>query len=155
MAILKRTQIEDRSGDTKDSIYGDEELNYISIKKWLMCIYRVKDVDTKEEWIVDSDAKMIYSYLRNYGVCYGYNSIYPNQDLMAMELGLKLRTLQRKLKLLGECGLIDIIKTKNSKGKWYSNRYRVKTPNFCYRRLWYNINGEQLKGKEYVAKRGR
>ena len=104
--------------------------------------------DDKNYWIIDSDCKLVYAYLFNFGKCQGWKSIYPNQELISEELGIPVRTLQRKIKVLGGCGLIDIIKTKD-KSLYWSNRYRIRRPTGIGRRKWYDVNKTELTGKLY------
>ena len=144
MAILKREK--DERVDPHVSEQTDE---YFTVKKWLSKIVKVKDIDSKITWSIDSDCKLIYAYLFNFGKCHGWNSIYPNQSLMCRELGIQTKTLQRKLKILGLCGLIDIIKMRVEGENFYSNRYRVKRPSSVGRRLWLDFDGEELNGKAY------
>lgn len=123
---------------------------YITVKKWLTRIYKVVDIDTNEVYTIDSDCKLVYAYLFNFGKCHGWDNIYPNQSLIAEELGMHIRTLQRKIKVLGKSGLIDVIKTKDAKtNNFYSNKYRVKRPPSIGRRKWFDINGVELSGKLY------
>jgi len=126
--------------------------HYITVKKWISRIYRVEDIDKPDPktnyWTIDSDCKLVYAYLFNFGKCHGWNSIYPNQDLIVEELGIPLRTVQRKIKTLGESGLIDVIKTKD-KSLYWSNRYRVNRPSNIGRRKWFDVNGVELIGKLY------
>ena len=126
----------------------EETGHYITVRKWITRLYKAVDIDSNKTYTIDSDCKLIYTYLFNFGKCHGRDNIYPNQDLMCEELGVPLRTLQRKIKILGEIGLIDVIKTKD-KSKFWSNRYRTKTPALISRRKWFDVNGVELEGKLY------
>ena len=144
MAILKREKKE----EVKDFVLEDTGL-YFTMNKWLSKILRVVDIQSGVEWNIDSDCKMIYSYLRNFGKVNGYNNIYPNQDLISRELGINVRTVRRKLKTLGECGLIDIIKMRVEGENFYSNRYRVNYPSYVNNRRWFDSEGNVLSGDRY------
>lgn len=144
MAILKRPKQE----TIKEHVTNDTG-EYFTMKKWLNKIDKVVNIDTGEAWKIDLTCKCIYSYLLNFGNLHGYNNVYPNQDLICDELALNTKTLQRKLKILAECGLIDIIKMKVEGENFYSNRYRTKTAKQVSRRKWYDRNGKQLQGAFY------
>lgn len=143
MAILKRKQSEIINEHTEN-----DTGHYTNVKKWLSRIHKVVDIDTKQEWKLDAECKLIYGYLFGFGNSQGWDNIYPNQDLMSKELGIGLRSMVRKIKVLGECGLIDVIHT-TDKSKFGSNRYRVKQPRHVPRRKWVDIEGVYLKGKLY------
>ena len=134
-----------------DSHVEQDTGNYINVKKWLTRIYTVTDIDApqgRKPWVIDGDCKLIYAYLFNFGKCHGWNKIYPNQDMMEQELGIKNSTLKRKIKILGESGLIDVIKQRQKTG-YDSNRYRVKQPAMIGRRKWHDVSGTRLVGKMY------
>ena len=146
MTILKREQ-----KALKSKWVDDETGDYFIMRKWLTRLYKVVDRDQPDSvkpWIIDGECKLLYSYLFNFGKHYGWDKIYPNQDLMSEELGIPISTLKRKIKTLGNCGLIDVIKQKDV-GTYWSNRYRVKKPSLVPRRRWLDVNQEELKGKLY------
>lgn len=144
MAILKRTQklvIHDH--------VENETGHYINVKMWLSKIHKVVDIDKNVSWKLDSDCKVIYAYLYGFGRSQGWDNIYPNQVDMCDELGISISTMKRKVKLLGECGLIDIIHNREV-CQFGSNRYRVKQARHVPRRKWYTVSGKQLTGKMYT-----
>lgn len=126
-------------------MFIEEEL---LIDMFLLPLSKIVDIDTNEEYKIDAECKFIYAQLQGWGKTQGWNNIYPNQDLMCQELGITASTLKRKLKVLGNSGLIDIIPTKDV-SKFTSNRYRVNQPKTIRRRKYYTITGEQLTGKLY------
>lgn len=147
MAILKKHK------QAVISEHVDEDTgNFITVRKWLTRVYKVIDIDNSDDktnyWIIDGECKLIYTYLFNFGKCHGWGNIYPNQSLMCSELGIPKRTFQRKIKILGDSGLIDIIKVKN-KSLFWSNRYRVQRPVSIGRRKWIDVDGVHLVGKLY------
>jgi hypothetical protein len=130
--------------------------HYINVKKWLSRIYKVVSIndikDNKgndQEWILDSDCKLIFAYLFNFGKVHGYDNIYPNYELICNELGINDKKLSRKLSILSEIGMITIIKSKSLDGRFDSNRYKVNTPRSIINRKWYDVNKNQLVGKLY------
>lgn len=144
VAVLKKHQTE------RINRHVEEETGfYMSIRHFLARIHTCVDKDNNKEWVIDSDCKLIYSYLSNFGKQHGWHNIYPNQDKMSVDLGIKLSTLKRKVKILGECGLITIVKTKNSGNQYGSNRYKVFTPKTVPRRKWLDCEGTYLTGKIY------
>lgn len=145
---------------TQAIIYNDhveqDTGHYINVKKWLSRIYKVvainslKDKQGKDQgWILDSDCKLIYAYLFNFGKASGFDNIYPNYTLICNELGINDRKLSRKLSMLSDIGLITIIKAKSKDGRFDSNRYKVNTPKGINNRKWYDVNGDKLDGKLY------
>ena len=146
---------------TKKILYNDhvevDTGHYINVKKWLSRIYKVqainsiKDKKTGQDqvWLLDSDCKLIYSYLFNFGKVHGFDNIYPNYALICEELGINDRKLTRKIALLSEVGLLTVVKNKSNNGRYDSNQYRVNTPRTILNRKWYNVKGEQLQGKLY------
>jgi len=147
MAILKRVKKE----EIKDHVSEDSG-EYFNVQKWLTKIMKVVDINTGEEWNIDSDCKMIYFYLNNFRKHHGRNNVYPNQDLISRELGINTRTLIRKLKVLSECGLIDTIKMKVEGENFYSNRYRINQPSYTQYRKWFGFDGVQLTGDRFTFK---
>lgn len=135
---------------TTNHYVTEETDNYMTVRKWLTKINKVVDIDSpkKETWMLCGDCKLIYSYLFNFGKCHGWHSIYPNQDLISRELGIHERTLKRKIKVLCDCGLLDIVRQKTQKG-FSSNRYIIKTPKTISRRKWLDIEGNVLTGLYY------
>ena len=130
--------------------------HYINVKKWLSRIYKVVAINSLKtptgddmEWFLDSDCKLVYAYLFNFGKVHGWDNIYPNYSLICEELGINDRKLSRKLTTLSEVGLITIIKNKDRAGRFDSNQYRVHTPKTIANRKWYNVNGERLEGALY------
>lgn len=146
MAILKRMK---QKPESNGLIYSEiDTRNYYIMHKWLAVIYKVEDIDTKKIYTLDCECKAVYSYLVNFGKAYGYNSIYPNQELISNELCIPLTTLKRKIKTLGLVGLVDIIKMKD-KSKFTSNQYKVNRPNLLSRRKWFDMCGVEISGKFY------
>lgn len=143
MAILKRH----KKQVIHDHVENDIGV-YVNVKAWLSKIHKVIDIDSNKEWKVDAECKLIYGYLFGFGNTQGWENIYPNQVDIQSYLGISESSVKRKLKVLGECGLIDIIKTKD-KSQFTSNRYRVKQARHVARRKWFDINGVQLVGKMY------
>ncbi len=144
MAILKRPKQE-----TINDYVTEDTGEYFTMKKWLTRIDKAVDIDTGESWRIDSDCKQIYAYLANFGKCHGWNNIYPNQELISTELCINTKTLQRKIKVLGEAGLIDVIKMKVEGENFFSNRYRVHTARSVGRRKWIDWKGRVLQGEFY------
>lgn len=143
MAILKRVQ--------KEVINGHVECDvgvYVNVKMWLAKIHKIVDIDTNKEYKIDAECKVIYAYLFGFGKSQGWDNIYPNQEDMCEALSISESSMKRKIKLLGESGLIDVIHTKGV-SRFGSNRYRVKQARHIYRRKFYNIKGVQLVGKMY------
>jgi hypothetical protein len=152
MPTLKRTQ---------KILYNDhveiDTGHYVNVKKWLSRIYRVQAINSikdkktglDKEWILDSDCKLIFAYLFNFGKVHGFDNIYPNYSLICEELGINDRKLSRKISLLSEVGLLTIIKNKSNNGRFDSNQYKVNTPITITNRKWYNVKGEQLQGQLY------
>ena len=134
----------------------EETGHYINVKKWLSRIYKVvainqADSDGKDkEWLLDGECKLIYAYLFNFGKAHGFNNIYPNYELICVELGINDRKLSRKMNTLSEVGLITIIKNKSRDGRFDSNAYKVNNPKTISGRKWFDVNKNQLKGKLYT-----
>lgn len=143
MAVLKKIQKE----TINDHVENDIGV-YLNVKMWLAKIHTVVNIDTNKTYKLDAECKLIYGYLFGFGKTQGWDNIYPNQDTMCEALGISTTSLKRKIKTLAECGLIDVIHTKNV-SKFGSNRYRVKQPRYIDRRKWFDLNGVQLVGKLY------
>ena len=145
---------------TRKIIYNDhaeiETGHYVNVKKWLSRIYKVQAINSikdekglDKEWILDSDCKLIFAYLFNFGKVHGFDNIYPNYNLICEELGINDRKLSRKIGILSEIGLLTVIKNKSNNGRFDSNQYKVSTPRTIKNRKWYNVQGDQLQGKLY------
>jgi hypothetical protein len=160
MNMHKDAKIMPRLKKIQKTVYNDhveqDTGHYINVKKWLSRIYKVisindiKDNNSQDqEWIIDSDCKLIFSYLFNFGKVHGFDNIYPNYELICSELGINDKKLSRKLSILSEVGMITIIKSKSLDGRFDSNRYKVNQPRSIINRKWYDVNKNQLVGKLY------
>lgn len=126
--------------NTIDNIMLDPEL--VKIKT-------VEDLDTKQKVKLDLECWAVYAYLSSFGYSHGYNSIYPNQDQMSVDLGINIRTLQRKLKLLVSAGFVVV--TRHTIGsKRDKNSYKLRIPKMIPRVRYLDINGNLLQGKLYT-----
>lgn len=144
MAILKKIQKEVIHTHVEDDIGV-----YLNVKMWLAKIHTVVDIDSNTTYKLDAECKLIYGYLFGFGKSQGWDNIYPNQDVMCEALGISPTSLKRKIKVMAECGIIDVIHTKKV-SQFGSNRYRVKQPRHVDRRKWFDLKGTQLVGKLYL-----
>lgn len=129
-------------------ISTEEGAYYYMMPQYLTKISAVENLDTKKVYKLDIECWSIYSYLSAYGFTHGYNSIYPNQDDIVFDLGIKLRTLQRKLVMLKESGFITV-KTLHIGTKKDKNIYKVKTPKMIPRVRYLDVHGGVLTGFLY------
>ena len=121
---------------------------YFMMLQYLTKIKTVQDIDTGKEYKLDIECWAIYGYLSSFGYTHGYNSIYPNQDDISADLGIPLRTLQRKIVMLKDSGFITV-KVLTIGHKRDKNLYRLRVPKMLPRKRYINVNGDVLTGKLY------
>lgn len=129
-------------------VNAEEGAHYFMMPQYLTKISTVENKDSGLSVKLDIECWAIYSYLSAYGYAHGYNSIYPNQDQIAIDLGMNVRTVQRKIGLLSEAGFVLVTRMKLS-GKKDKNAYRLKVPRMLPRVRYLDIVGNILEGKLY------
>lgn len=149
MTTLKRPQ----QSYIHDHVDMDKEFHY-KTPNWLGRISKMIHKDTDEVFKIDAECKLIYAYLSGFGYAHGWNNIYPNREKISDDLGITLRNVSTKMKVLSGSGLIDIIPTYSNRfvSQYSSNRYRVKRSEQVPRIKWYNRKGVELVTDEYIFK---